>query len=114
MNKYYVYIRVDDAGRLVDINSNAFLMGTDGWMEIDHGCGDRYHHAQGNYLPRTLVDDRGIYRYKLDGDTIRERTAEEMEADVKPAEKIALEKRLEKVETAVDTVTKLLAKLGVK
>ena len=114
MDEYLVYIRVDDAGRMVDINSSAFLTDTDGWMELDHGYGDRYHHAQGNYLPRTLVDDRGIYRYKLDGDTIRERTAEEMDADVKPAEKSVLEKRLEKIETSLNTITELVAKLGMK
>lgn len=78
---YRVYIRVDDSGRVVAINSSAFLLGTDGWTEIDSGTGDRYHHAQGNYLPLPLMDERGIYRYKLmDGKAV-ERTAEEMDAD---------------------------------
>ena len=81
MDEYIVYIRVDDAGRVVDINSSAFVQDTDGWVEIDRGHGDRYHHAQGNYLPGPLMDERGLYRYKLAGGAVVERTAEEMDAD---------------------------------
>ena len=81
MDEYLVYIRVDDAGRVVDINSSAFLTDTDGWVEIDRGHGDRYHHAQGNYLPGTLMDERGVYRYKLAHGAVVERTQKEMDAD---------------------------------
>ena len=81
MDEYLVYIRVDDAGRVVDINSSAFLTDTDGWVQIDRGHGDRYHHAQGNYLPGPLVDGRGVYRYKLADGAVVERTQEEMDAD---------------------------------
>lgn len=86
MDEYLVYIRVDDAGRVVGINSNAFLDDTDGWMPIDSGHGDRYHHAQGNYLPRPLMDERGVYRYKLADGAVVERTQEEMDADYTPPE----------------------------
>lgn len=81
MDEYLVYIRADDAGRVVDINSSAFLQDTDGWVEIDRGNGDRYHHAQGNYLYGPLVDERGVYRYKLADGTVVERTQKEMDAD---------------------------------
>ena len=81
MDEYLVYIRVDDAGRVVDINSSAFLDGTDEWMPIDSGHGDRFHHAQGNYLPGPLMDERGVYRYKLEDGAVVERTQEEMDAD---------------------------------
>ena len=81
MDEYIVYIRVDDAGRVVDINSSAFVQDTDGWVQIDSGHGDRYHHAQGNYLPRPLMDERGVYRYKLADGAVVERTQEEMDAD---------------------------------
>lgn len=86
MEEYLVYIRADDAGRVVEINSSAFLDDTDGWVQIDSGHGDRYHHAQGNYLPGPLVDERGVYRYKLVGGEIVERTAEEMDGDYTPPE----------------------------
>lgn len=45
MLPYKVLVRVDDAGRVVDINSSAFITNTDGWTEIDSGWGDKYHHA---------------------------------------------------------------------
>ena len=81
MDEYLVYIRVDDAGRVVDINSSAFLTETDGWTAIDSGHGDRYHHAQGNYLTGPLTDERGIYRYKMADGAVVERTQKEMDAD---------------------------------
>lgn len=31
---YKVLIRVDDAGRVVAINSSAFITDTDGWVEV--------------------------------------------------------------------------------
>lgn len=78
---YIVYAKTDAENRITDINSSAFLSGTDGWTEIDRGYGDSYHHAQGNYFSQPIMDDRGIYRYKLvNGKTI-ERTQEEMDAD---------------------------------
>lgn len=99
MDEYLVYIRVDDAGRVVDINSSAFLTDTDGWVQIDRGHGDRYHHAQGNYLPGPLADERGIYRYKLADGAVAERTREEMDADwVEPEAQPDPDARLRAVE----------------
>ena len=86
MDEYIVYIRVDDADRVVAVNSSAFLQDTDGWVQIDSGHGDRYHHAQGNYFPQPIMDDRGIYRYKLADGKAVERTQEEMDADYVPPE----------------------------
>ena len=81
MDEYIVYIRVDDAGRVVEINSSAFLSDTDGWVKIDHGVSDKFHHAQGNYFPKPIMDERGIYRYKLVDGAVVERTQDEMDAD---------------------------------
>lgn len=78
---YIVYTKTDDAGCVVAINSSAFLPNTEGWTKIDEGYGDRYHHAQGNYLPGPLTDERGISRYKLVNGVVTERTKEEMDAD---------------------------------
>lgn len=84
MKPYIVYVRADDANRITAVNSSAFLSDTTGWEQIDSGYGDKYHHAQGNYLPGPLMDERGIYRYKLvDGKSV-ERTQEEMDADYTP------------------------------
>lgn len=62
---YAVLVRTDEQGRIIAINSSAFVADAEGWVQIDEGDGDRYHHAQGNYLPMPLMDDRGVYRYKL-------------------------------------------------
>lgn len=111
---FKVYSRVDDKGRVLEVGSSAFLRDLDGWIEIDQGAGDRYQHAQANYLPRPLLDERGICRYKLIDGALVERTEAEMDADVKPAEKTEIEKRIETVEKTVKVISDLLAKLGMK
>lgn len=81
MNPYAVLVRTDEQNRITEINSSAFVDAADGWIEIDSGFGDRFHHAQGNYLPKPLMDERGVYRYKLEEGQAVERTQEEMDAD---------------------------------
>lgn len=75
-----VLVRIDDAGRVMAINSDAFVSG-DGWTAIDEGEGDRYRHAQNNYLLKPLTDERGVYRYKLVDGLVAQRTQAEMDAD---------------------------------
>lgn len=81
MNPYAVLVRTDEQNRITEINSNAFVADANGWTKIDEGWGDKYHHAQGNYLPKPLMDERGVYRYKLEEGQAVERTKEEMDAD---------------------------------
>lgn len=83
---YKVYVQVDAACRVVAINSNAFLSDVEDWRKIDEGYGDKFHHAQNNYLPEPITDERGIYRYKLEDGEVVERTVEEMDADYVPPE----------------------------
>ena len=66
MDEYKVYVRTDSGGIITDINSSAFVDGAS-WIEIDCGEGDRFHHAQGNYLEADLTDGDGLYNYKLVG-----------------------------------------------
>ena len=77
-----VYIKTDDKNRVIAVNSEIFISDTTGWTEIDRGDGDRYVHAQGNYFPKPLTDDNGVYRYKYADDIVSERTAEEMAGDI--------------------------------
>ena len=79
---YIVYIRIDDANRVTEVNSSAFISDCSGWIEIDRGDGDRHHHAQGNYLPKPVTDENGVYRYKFENGEISERSADEMAADM--------------------------------
>lgn len=78
---YTVYIKIDDASRVIAINSSAFLPSTEDWVAIDEGLSDRYHHAQSNYLPKPLYEERGVPVYKyVDGEVV-ERSQEEINAD---------------------------------
>lgn len=110
IDPYIVYVRIDDMDRIISINSSAFLTDTSGWIEIDRGFGDKYHHAQGNYLPGPLMDERGVYRYKLVDGKPAERTAEEMDADYTPPEqKPTTEQRVDALETTTDDIILMLA-----
>ena len=81
---YKVLVRVDDVWRVVAINSDVFITDMDGWIEIDSGWGDKYHHAQGNYLESPLIDERVLFLYKLENGQIVKRSAAEVEADYRP------------------------------
>ena len=107
---YKVLVRVDDAGRVVEINSDAFVTDMGGWVEIDSGFSDRYHHSQGNYLDGPLMDERGVYRYKLVDGKVVERTQEEMDADYTPQEqRPTTEQRVDALETTTDDIVLMLA-----
>ena len=82
MDDYIVYIKTDEQGRIIAVNSSAFLDDTTDWIEIDSGVGDKYHHAQGNYLNKPICTDDGIYQYKLVDGAVVERTVEEIAADL--------------------------------
>lgn len=78
---YKVLVQVDDASRITAINSDAFISDETGWTVVDVGTGDRYHHAQNNYLTNPLIDDRGVYRYKFVDGMAVQRTQTEMDTD---------------------------------
>lgn len=65
-NEYKVYVSLSN-GYITSINSEIFLseeeMST--MTEIDKGQGDKYAHAQSQYLEKGLVDELGRYNYKF-------------------------------------------------
>ena len=65
MDTFKVYTKINGAGYITAVNSSAFLSDLAGWMEVDQGEGDKYHHAQGNYFPLPLMTSGGAYHYKL-------------------------------------------------
>lgn len=77
--KYVVYVKTNEAGCITAVHSSAFLTDLTGWTEIDSETGDKYHHAQGNYLPGPLMTEGGAYRYKLVNGKPVECTEEEIQ-----------------------------------
>lgn len=111
-----VYIKTDSKNRITGINSELFIHDVSGWTEIDSGDGDKFAHAQGNYLPMPLTDDNGVYRYKFQNGIISERSAEEMAADlstnvpVYPTDR----ERLEALESLFSEIGSLSLLSGIK
>lgn len=65
-NEYKVYVSLSD-GYITSINSEIFLSQEkiSTMTEIDRGQGDKYAHAQSQYLEKELVDEKGRYNYKF-------------------------------------------------
>ena len=65
-NEYKVYVSLKD-GYITSINSEIFLSQEEiqTMKEIDQGQGDKYAHAQSQYLEKGLVDEHGRYNYKF-------------------------------------------------
>lgn len=65
-NEYKVYVSLQD-GYITSINSEIFLSEEEiqTMTEVDKGQGDKYAHAQSQYLDKELVDEHGRYNYKF-------------------------------------------------
>lgn len=66
MDKIKVYVKLNENNVITQIKSSIFLKDITDYVEIDEGTGDRYAHAQGNYLEKGLTDEQGRYNYKYD------------------------------------------------
>lgn len=62
-----VFIAIDTNNYITSINSEIFLSQKEiqTMTEIDKGEGDKYAHAQSQYLEKGLVDEQGRYNYKF-------------------------------------------------
>ena len=60
------------------VSAKVVLTDTTDWVEIDSGNGDKFSHAQGNYLEKGLMNENGKYNYKFDNELV-ELTDEEKE-----------------------------------
>lgn len=77
--KYKVYVKLDKNNCIITVESDLILKDTKGYLQIDEGIGDKYSHAQGNYLNKGLVDSNGKYNYKYVDNQLVELTEEEKE-----------------------------------
>lgn len=111
-----VYVLPDAYGRITRIDGGITvgnILDFTGWVLIDEGTGDRYNLCQGNYLPGPMMDERGIYRYKLVDGAAVERTQEEMDADyaARPAPGPTTDERVDALETTTDDIILMMADL---
>ena len=106
---YSVFIKTDERGVLIDIDSDAFLTSFDGWEKIDEGFGDKYHHAQCNYLEKPKMDENGVYRYEKKNGKIKERKKKDMEADVQEQPKQPTDReRIDELENTVKEFAQII------
>ena len=78
--KYKVYVKLDENNCIAVVESDLTLKDTTGYVQIDEGTGDKYAHAQGNYLDKGLMDSNGKYNYKYVNNEVVELTDEEKES----------------------------------
>ena len=95
-NEYKVYVSLQD-GYITSINSEIFLseeeMST--MTEIDRGQGDRYAHAQSQYLEKELVDEQGRYNYKFVENKVVEVAEEDKPTIEEPEQQATAQDKIE-------------------
>lgn len=100
-----VYVKTNENNEIIEINSSIFLADTNDYIEIDSGYGDKYAHAQGNYLDKPLTDEQGRYNYKLvDGVVVEIAEEDKPVIEPQPIEKSVWEELDEAYQEGVDSV----------
>ena len=67
-----VYIKINYLNEITDIGSSVFIKDTYNWILVDSGYGDRYAHAQTQYLPKPLTRANKTYNYRYENGKIVE------------------------------------------
>lgn len=96
MGEYKVYVSLQD-GYITSINSEIFLSQEEiqAMTEIDRGQGDKYAHAQSQYLEKGLVDENGRYNYKYVEDKVVEVVEEEKPTIEEPEQQATTQDKIE-------------------
>lgn len=95
-NEYKVYVSLLD-GYITSINSEIFLSQEEiqTMTEIDRGKGDKYAHAQSQYLEKGLVDKQGRYNYKYVEGKVVEVVEEEKPTIKEPEQQATAQDKIE-------------------
>ena len=104
MNPYIVYVKPNSSGYITAVNSSAFLSDTTGWVEIDSGYGDKYHHAQGNYFNKPIMTMSGAYQYKLVEDKILKCMPDEITTQEEANKSVETPSQLDVIESKVSYI----------
>lgn len=111
-----VYVLPDSENRILRIEGGYTISNIENiadWVLIDEGEGDRFNLCQSNYLPTPLMDDRGIYRYKLVNGNPVERTQAEMDADyTEPEAQMSDAERIAELEAQNDMLLECLLEIS--
>lgn len=100
-----VYVKTNENNEIIEINSSIFLADTTDYIEIDSGYGDKYAHAQHNYLDKPLTDEQGRYNYKLvDGEVVEIAEEDKPVIEPQPIQKSVWEELDEAYQEGVDSV----------
>lgn len=95
-SEYKVYVSLSN-GYITSINSEIFLSQEEiqAMTEIDKGQGDRYAHAQSQYLEKGLIDDHGRYNYKFVSGKVVEVAEEEKPTIKEPEQQATAQDKIE-------------------
>ena len=95
-DEYKVYVSLQD-GYITSINSEIFLSQEEiqTMTEIDKGKGDKYAHAQSQYLEKGLVDEQGRYNYKFVEGRVIEVAEEDKPKVVDPEQQATAQDKIE-------------------
>lgn len=95
-DEYKVYVSLSN-GYITSINSDIFLSEEEiqTMTEIDQGQGDKYAHAQSQYLEKGLVDEFCRYNYKYVEGNVVEVAEEDKPKVVDPVEQATVQDKIE-------------------
>lgn len=93
-----VYAKLNTNKYIIDIGSEIFISDVTDYVLIDEGEGDKYAHAQSQYLEKGLMDDKGRYNYKF-VDSVLVEVAEEDKPTVEEPKETATQQ--DKIEAQV-------------
>lgn len=94
---YKVYIELNSDNDITSINSELFLSQEEkaNMTLIDEGEGDKYSHAQSQYLDKGLIDIHGRYNYKFTEGKLVEISEDEKSEIVQPEQQATAQDKIE-------------------
>ena len=119
---YSVYILVDDANRIIVVDSDLYKKDFDGWIKIDEGDDEKYALAQTEYFEGGAFTKEGVPRYSYIDGSPTLRSDEDIQTDIQnlpapvgvdPNLSERVEVLEEEVKNIIDPQTEALNILGV-
>lgn len=94
---YKVYVKLNEDKCITSVNSEIFLSNEEmqAMKNIDEGEGDKYVHAQSQYLEKGLIDKYGRYNYKFTEGKIVEISEDEKSEVVQPEQQATAQDKIE-------------------